>query len=130
MELTRKKHSRDIWLIIYLHVGQSLIQKASNGKMTLKTVRSLSATSALKSPRRQPYSKTLSRSYQQPEKINVLPWARLQDREYFNFGFAELQRKLLSSYASVDRLNLNISDMKAMFHKTRINDLLEDNSKC
>ena len=36
------------------------------------------------------------------------------------------KRKLQSSYASVDRLNLNISVMKAMFHWARRNDVLEN----
>jgi len=35
------------------------------------------------------------------------------------------KRRLQSHYASVDRLNLNISDMKAMFHWARRNDVLE-----
>jgi len=35
------------------------------------------------------------------------------------------KRKLQSAYASVDRLNLNISDMKAIFHWARRNDVLE-----
>ena len=44
----------------YLHGAQSLIQKASNGKNDFETaVRSLFEVSALKSSRRQPYSKTL-----------------------------------------------------------------------
>jgi hypothetical protein len=63
----------------YLHGGKNLIQKASNGNMTLKQLCD--------------FYLQYQRSNQQFGKVHVLSWARSKDKEYFHLGFAALQKK-------------------------------------
>ena len=110
----------------YLHGGQSLIQKASNGKMTLKQLCDLYL--------QYQHSRVLAGALT-PKHYNdqVGSLGRLmsflgQGCKIESISTLDLQnykRKLQSSYASVDQLNLNISVMKAMFHWARRNDVLE-----
>ena len=110
----------------YLHGAQSLFQKISNGKMTLKQLCDLYL--------RYQHSRVLvgdmtakhynDSKYSLDRLMAFLgPGCRIE-----NISTLDLQnykRKLQSSYPSIDRQNLHIGLMKAMFHWARKNDVLE-----
>jgi len=124
----RKKQALERYLAqaTYLHGAQSLIQKASNGKMTLKQLCDLYL--------QYQHSRVLAGNLT-PKHYNdqIGSLHRLmsflgQGCKIESISTLDLQnykRKLQSSYASVDRQNLHISVMKSMFHWARRNDVLE-----
>jgi len=110
----------------YLHGSQSLIQIASNGKMTLKELADLYL--------RYQHSRVLAGNLtpkhhnDQIGSLGKLMVFLGQGRKIESIATLDLQnykRKLQSAYGSVHRLNLNINIMKAMFHWARRNDILE-----
>jgi hypothetical protein len=125
---TDKKKALERYLAqaTYLHGAQSLLQKASNGKMTLKQLCGLYL--------QYQHSRVLARALT-PKHYNddIDSLGRLMSflgqgckiESISTLDLRNYKRKLQSAYASVDRLNLNISDMKAMFHWARRNDVLE-----
>jgi integrase len=125
---TDKKKALERYLAqaTYLHGGQGLMQKASNGKMTLKQLCGLYL--------QYQHSRVLAGALT-PKHYNdsIDSLGRLmsflgQSCRIESISTLDLQnykRKLQSMYGSVHRLNLNISVMKAMFHWARRNDVLE-----
>jgi len=125
---TDKKKALEKYLAqaTYLHGAQSLVQKTINDKMTLKQLCDLYL-------------------HYQNSRILVgdITAKHYNDLQYSLGGFMDFlgqgcriesistldlqnyKRKLQSSYASVDRQNLHIGLMKAMFHWARKNDVLE-----
>jgi integrase len=140
---TDKKRALERYLAqaTYLHGAQSLIQKASNGKMTLKQLCDLYL--------KYQHSRVLAGALPSGLLFFMLN-CRTDTPKHYNDQISSLRRlmsflgqgckiesistldlqnykrKLQSAYASVDRLNLNISVMKAMFHWARRNDVLEN----
>jgi integrase len=124
---TDKKKALERYLAqaTYLHGAQSLLQRTSNGKMTLKQLCDL----YLQYQHSRVLARALSPKHYSDQigNLNRLmsflgPGCKIE-----NISTLDLQnykRKLQNAYAS-DRLNLNISDMKAMFHWARRNDVLE-----
>jgi len=110
----------------YLHGAQNLIQKISNGKMTLKQLCDLYL--------RYQNSRVLVGDIT-AKHYNDLNYSLGKFMSFLgqgcrieNISTLDLQnykRKLQSSYPSVDRQNLHIGLMKAMFHWARKNDVLE-----
>ena len=126
---TDKKQALERYLAqaTYLHRDQRLIQKASNGKMTLKKLSDL----YLKYQHSRVLAGALTPKHynDQISSLNRLASFLRQGCRIESISTLDLQnykRKLQSAYASVDRLNLNISVMKAMFHWARRNDVLEN----
>ena len=125
---TDKKKALERYLAqaTYLHGAQSLLQKASNGKMTLKQLCDL--YSQYQHSRVLADNLTPKHYSDQIGSLNRLMSFLGQGCKIESISTLDLQnykRKLQSHYASADRLNLNISDMKAMFHWARRNDVLE-----
>jgi len=125
---TNKKKALEKYLAqaTYLHGAQSLAQKISNGKMTLKQLcdlylryqnsRVLVGDITAKHYNDLTYSLSRFMSF-------LGPGCRIE-----NISTLDLQnykRKLQSSYPSIDRQNLHIGLMKAMFHWARKNDVLD-----
>jgi len=111
----------------YLHGGRNLIQKASNGNMTLKELCDLYL--------QYQYSKVLANDLtakhhnDQISSLSKLMSFLGQSQKIKNISTLDLQnyeRKLQGVYGSIHRLNLHISIMKAMFHWARKNDILEN----
>ncbi|MHC4175687.1 MAG: tyrosine-type recombinase/integrase [Planctomycetota bacterium] len=124
---TDKKKALEKYLAqsTYLHGAQSLLQKASNGKMTLKQLCGL----YLQYQHSRVLADNLTPKHysDQIRSLNRLMSFLGQGCKIESISTLDLQnykRKLQNAYAS-DRLNLNISDMKAMFHWARRNDVLE-----
>ena len=125
---TDKKKALERYLAqaTYLHGAQSLIQKGSNGKMTLKQLCGL----YLQYQHSRVLAGNLTPKHynDQVGSLNRLMSFLGQSCRIESILTLDLQnykRKLQSAYVSVDRLNLNISVMKAMFHWARRNDVLE-----
>ena len=125
---TDKKRALERYLAqaTYLHGAQSLTPKASNGKMTLKQLSDL--YSQYQHSRLLAGALTAKHYSDQIGNLNRLmsflgPGCKIESIS--TLDLQNYKRKLQSHYASVDRLNLNISDMKAMFHWARRNDVLE-----
>ena len=125
---TDKKQALERYLgqATYLHGCQRSIQTASNGKMTLKELCDL----YLKYQHSRVLADNLTPKHysDQIRSLNRLMSFLGQGCKIESISTLDLQnykRKLQNVYASVDRLNLNISDMKAMFHWARRNDVLE-----
>ena len=123
---TDKKKALERYLAqaTYLHGAQSLMQKASNGKMTLKQLCDL----FLQYQHSRVLANNLTPKHYSDQigSLNRLMSFLGQGCKIESISTLDLQnykRKLQSAYASVDRLNLNISDMKAMFHWARRNDV-------
>ncbi|MHC4595003.1 MAG: hypothetical protein ACYS19_08670, partial [Planctomycetota bacterium] len=121
---TDKKKALEKYLAqsTYLHGAQSLLQKASNGKMTLKQLCGL----YLQYQHSRVLADNLTPKHysDQIRSLNRLMSFLGQGCKIESISTLDLQnykRKLQNAYAS-DRLNLNISDMKAMFHWARRND--------
>jgi len=110
----------------YLHGGQNLAQKASNGSMTLKELCDL----YLEYQHSKVLSGNLSARHHndQISSLNRLMSFLGQGRKMKGISTLDLQnykRKLQSAYGSAHRLNLHIGAMKAMFHWARKNDILQ-----
>jgi len=125
---TDKKRALEKYLAqaTYLHGAQSLLQKASNGKMTLKQLCDLYL--------QYQHSRVLADNVtpkhynDQIGSLNRLMSFLGQGCKIENISTLDLQnykRKLQNHYPSATRLNLNISHIKAMFHWARRNDVLE-----
>lgn len=125
---TDKKKALEKYLAqaTYLHGAQSLVQKTSNGKMTLKQLcdlylhyqnsRVLVGDITAKHYNDLKYSLSRFMAFLgQGCRIESISTLDLQNYKH----------KLQNSYASVDRQNLHIGLMKAMFHWARKNDVLE-----
>ena len=126
---TDKKKALERYLAqaTYLHGCQKSINMASNGKMTLKELCDIYL--------QYQHSKVLANKLtpkhhnDQISSVRKLMSFLGRGRTIESISTLDLQnykRKLQSAYASVDRLNLNISVMKAMFHWARRNDILEN----
>ena len=111
----------------YLHGVRNLIQKASNGNMTLKELCDLYL--------QYQHSKVIANDFttkhhnDQISSLSKLMSFLGQSQKIKNISTLDLQnykRKLQAAYGSVHRLNLHISIMKAMFHWARKNDILEN----
>ncbi|MHC4158209.1 MAG: tyrosine-type recombinase/integrase [Planctomycetota bacterium] len=111
----------------YLHGGRNLIQKASNGNMTLKELCDVYL--------QYQHSKVIANDLtarhhnDQISSLNKLMAFLGPDRKIKSISTLDLQnykRRLQKHYGSVCRLNLHISIMKAMFHWARKNDVLEN----
>jgi integrase len=110
----------------YLHGAQSLVQKIPNDKMTLKKLCDL----YLHYQNSRVLVGDITAKHYNDLKYSL---GRLmaflgQGCRIENISTLDLQnykRKLQSSYPSVDRQNLHIGLMKAMFHWARKNDVLE-----
>ncbi|MFC1793381.1 tyrosine-type recombinase/integrase [Planctomycetota bacterium] len=110
----------------YLHGAQSLIPKISNGKMTLKQLCDLYLR--YQNSRVLVGDITAKHYNDQTYSLNRFMVFLGQGCRIENISTLDLQnykRKLQSSYPSVDRQNLHIGLMKAMFHWARKNDVLE-----
>jgi len=125
---TDKKKSLEKYLAqaAYLHEAQRLVHKTSNDKMTLKQLcdlylhyqNSRVLVGAITAKHYNDLIGSLGRLMAflgQGCRIESISTLDLQN----------YKRKLQSSYASVDRQNLHIGLMKAMFHWARKNDVLE-----
>ena len=111
----------------YLHGGRNLIQKASNGDMTLKELCGL----YLQYQHSKVLANNLSPKHHndQISSLHKLMSFLGQSQRIKNISTLDLQNyksKLQGAYGSVCRLNLHISIMKAMFHWARENDILEN----
>jgi integrase len=111
----------------YLHGGRNLIQKASNGNMTLREL----CTLYLQYQQSKVKANELSAKHHndQISSLKRLMSFLGHDRKIKNFSTLDLQRyrrRLQGDYGSACRLNLHISIMKAMFHWARKNDILEN----
>jgi integrase len=111
----------------YLHGGRNLIQKASNGNMTLREL----CTLYLQYQQSKVKANDLSAKHHNDQISSLRKFRTFlgQDRKIKNISTLDLQRykrKLQGDYGSVCRLNLHISIMKAMFHWVRKNDILEN----
>jgi len=126
---TNKKQALERYLeqATYLHGGQNLAQKASNGNMALKQLCDL----YLEYQHSKVLAGDLSARHHN-DQINSL--SKLMSflgkgRKIKSISTLDLQnykRKLQSASGSAHRLNLHISVMKAMFHWARRNDILEN----
>ena len=125
---TDKKKALEKYLAqaTYLHGAQSLLQKASNGTMTLKQLCDLHL--------HYQHSRVLADNVtpkhysDQIGSLNRLMSFLGQGCRIENISTLDLQnykRKLQNHYPSANRLNLNISHVKAMFYWARRNDVLE-----
>jgi integrase len=111
----------------YLHGGQNLIYHSSNGGMFLIELCDL----YLQYQHSKVLANNLSPKHHndQISSLNKLMSFLGQSRRIKNISTLDLQnykRKLQSTYGSVDRQNLHISIMKAMFHWARKNDVIEN----
>jgi integrase len=125
---TDKKKALEKYLAqaTYLHGAQSLVQKISNGKMTLKQLCDLYL--------RYQNSRVLVGDIT-AKHYNDLTYSLSRFMVFLGHGcrienistldLQNYKRKLQSSYPSIDRQNLHIGLMKAMFHWARKNDVLE-----
>ena len=123
----KKKALEKYWAqATHLYGAQSLVQKISNGKMTLKQLcdlylhyqnsRVLVGDITAKHYNDLTYSLSRFMAFLgQGCRIENISTLDLQN----------YKRKLQSSYPSIDRQNLHIGLMKAMFHWARKNDVLE-----
>jgi hypothetical protein len=107
--------------------GLNLIQKASNGNMTLKQI----CDFYLQYQQSKVMANDLSAKHHNDQIRSLRKFMSFlgQDRKIKNISTLDLQRykrKLQGDYNSVCRLNLHISIMKAMFHWARRNDILEN----
>jgi len=125
---TDKKKALERYLAqaTYLHGVQSLIQKASNGKMTLKQLCDL----YLQYQHSRVLAGNLTPKHynDQIDSLNRLMSFLGQGCKIESISTLDLQnykRRLQGAYGSVHRLNLHISIMKAMFHWARRKDILE-----
>ncbi|TKJ32672.1 MAG: hypothetical protein CEE38_22770 [Planctomycetes bacterium B3_Pla] len=125
---TDKKQALESYLAqaTFLHGTRSLMHKASNDKMTLMQLVGL----YLQYQHARMLADNLTpRHYnEQTDSLNRLMAFLGQGYRIESISTLDLQSyksKLQSHYASVDRLNLNIGIMKAMFHWARRNDILE-----
>jgi len=110
----------------YMHGPQSLAEKISNGKMTLRQLCNL----YLQYQNSRVLVGDITAKHYNDSKYSLDrlmaflgPGCRIE-----NISTLDLQnykRKLQSSYPSIDRQNLHIGIMKAMFHWARKNDVLE-----
>jgi len=125
---TNKKQALERYLAqaTYLHGCQNSIQKASNGKMTLKELCDLYL--------RYQHSKVLANALtakhhnDQISSLSKLMSFLGQSRKIESISTLDLQnykRRLQCVYRLVHRQNLHISVMKAIFHWARRNDILE-----
>ena len=125
---TDKKKALEKYLAqsTYLHGAQSMVLKTSNGKMTLKQLcdlylhyqNSRVLVGAITAKHYNDLAGSLGRlmAFLGPGcKIESISTLDLQN----------YKRKLQSSYASVNRQNLHIGLIKAMFHWARKNDVLD-----
>jgi integrase len=111
----------------YLHGGRNLIQKASNGNMTLGEL----CTLYLHYQQSKVKANGLSAKHHNDQINSLKKFTSFlgHDRKIKNISTLDLQRyktKLQSDYRSVCRLNLYLSIMKAMSHWARKNDILEN----
>jgi len=111
----------------YLHGGRNLIQKASNGNMTLREL----CTLYLQYQQSKVKANELSAKHHndQISSLKRLMSFLGDDRKIKDISTLDLQRyrrRLQDGYGSACRLNLHISIMKAMFHWARKNDILEN----
>jgi len=125
---TDKKKALERYLAqaTYLHGSQSLMQKASNGKMPLRQLCDLYL--------QYQHSRVLAGALT-PKHYNddIGSLGRLmsflgQSCRIESISTLDLQnykRKLQSAYGSVHRLNLHIGAMKALFHWARRNEVLQ-----
>jgi len=116
---TDKKQALERYLgqATYLHGGQSLIQKASNGKMTLKELSNL----YLQYQHSRVLADELTPKHYNDQigSVRRLMSFLGQGRKVESILTLDLQnykRRLQCVYRSVHRQNLHISVMKAMFH--------------
>ena len=111
----------------YLHGPQSLAEKISNGKMTLRQLCNL----YLHYQNSRVLVGDITAKHYNDSKYSLdrLMAFLGQSCRIENISTLDLQnykRKLQSSYPSIDRQNLQIGIMKAMFHWARKNDVLEN----
>jgi len=104
----------------YLHGGRNLIQKASNGNMSLKELCDL----YLKYQHSKVLANDLTARHHNDQigSLGKLMAFLGQGRKVKSISTLDLQnykRRLQKSYGSVCRLNLHISIMKALFHWAR-----------
>ncbi len=125
---TDKKRALESYLAqaTFLHGTQSVMQKVSNDKITLRQLVDL----YLQYQHARVLADNLTpRHYnEQIGSLNKLTAFLGQGCRIESISTLDLQnykRKLQIHYASVDRLNLNMSIMKAMFHWAKRNDVLE-----
>jgi len=110
----------------YLHGAQGLVQKTPNDKMTLKQLCDLYLH--YQNSRVLVGAITAKHYNDLKDSLNRFMAFLGQGCRIESISTLDLQnykRKLQSSYASVDRQNLHIGLMKAMFHWARKNDVLE-----
>ncbi len=126
---TDKKQTLERYLdqATYIHGGRNLIQKASNGHMTLKELCDL----YLQYQHSKVPANDLTPKHHNDQISSLSKFMSFlgQSRKIKNISTLDLQnykRKLQGAYGSVCRLNLHISIMKAMFHWARENDTLEN----
>ena len=110
----------------YLYGAQSLVQKISNGKMTLKQLCDL----FLHYQNSRVLVGDITAKHYNDLTYSLSRFMAFlgQNCRIENISTLDLQnykRKLQSSYPSIDRQNLHIGLMKAMFHWARKNDVLE-----
>ena len=118
---------RYLGLATYLHGGRNLIQKASNGNMTLKELCDLYLQYQYSKVRANDL--TARHHNDQINSLNKLMAFVGPGRKIKSVSTLDLQnykRRLQKHYGSVCRLNLHISIMKALFHWARKNDILEN----
>jgi len=118
---------RYLGLATYLHGGRNLIQKASNGNMTLKELCDLYLQYQYSKVRANDL--TARHHNDQINSLNKLMAFVGPGRKIKSVSTLDLQnykRRLQKHYGSVCRLNLHISIMKALFHWARKNDVLEN----
>jgi len=111
----------------YLHGCHRSMQKASNGKMTLKELCDL----YLKYQDSKVLADELTPKHHNDQISSVRKLTSFlgQGRKIESISTLDLQnykRKLQGAYGSVCRLNLHISIMKSMFHWASKNDILEN----
>ena len=125
---TDKKKALEKYLAqaTYLHGAQSLVHKTSNDKMTLKQLCDLylhyQNSRVLVGDITAKHYNDLKYSL---DGFMVFLGQGCRIESISTLDLQNYKRKLQSSYASVDRQNLHIGLMKAMFHWARKNDVFE-----
>jgi integrase len=125
---TNKKQAFERYLeqATYLHGGQNIVQKASNGSMTLKGLCDL----YLEYKHSKVLAGDLSATHHNDQigSLSKLMSFLGKGRRIKSISTLDLQnykRGLQSAYGSAHRLNLHVGAMKAMFHWARRNDILQ-----
>ncbi|MHC4721075.1 MAG: hypothetical protein ACYS6I_00050 [Planctomycetota bacterium] len=122
---TDKKQALERYLdqATYLHGGRNLIQKAPNGNMTLKDLCDL----YLKYQLAKVHANNLTAEHHNDQigSLSKLMSFLGQGRKIKNISTLDLQnykRRLQDSYASMHRLNIHISIMKAIIENSFLKD--------